>query len=137
MRDSTASAKRLHTLKQLGVRIAIDDFGTGYSSLAYLQQFPADLLKIDRSFIQAIGQSHDSAALIHMLVQLSTSLKLATVAEGIEQPDQLDLVRREHCDYVQGYHVLPANHARGAGAAPRGVGRARSRLILGLRVPAA
>src|ERR1035437_1268050 len=103
MCDSAASAKRLHTLKRLGVRIAIDDFGTGYSSLAYLQQFPADLLKIDRSFIQAIGQPHDSAALIHMLVQLSTSLKLATVAEGIEQPDQLDLVRRERCDYVQGY----------------------------------
>jgi diguanylate cyclase (GGDEF)-like protein len=103
MCDSAASAKRLHRLKQLGVRIAIDDFGTGYSSLAYLQQFPADLLKIDRSFIEAIGQPHDSAALIHMLVQLSSSLKLATVAEGIEQPDQLDLVRREHCDYVQGY----------------------------------
>ena len=130
MRDSTASAERLHTLKQLGVRIAIDDFGTGYSSLAYLQQFPADLLKIDRSFIQAIGQSQDSAALIHTLVQLSTSLKLATVAEGIEEPDQLALVRREHCDYGQGFlfsrpitpealEQLLAESASGASLVPR------------------
>jgi diguanylate cyclase (GGDEF)-like protein len=130
MRDSAASAERLHTLKQLGVRIAIDDFGTGYSSLAYLQQFPADLLKIDRSFIQAIGQSQDSAALIRTLVQLSTSLKLATVAEGIEEPDQLALVRREHCDYGQGFlfsrpitpealEQLLAESASGASLVPR------------------
>lgn len=103
MHDAVASARRLATLKQLGVKIAIDDFGTGYSSLAYLQQFAVDLLKIDRSFVDAAGRSSDSAALIHTLVQLARDLRLATVAEGIEHEDQLELVCREGCDYGQGY----------------------------------
>jgi diguanylate cyclase (GGDEF)-like protein/PAS domain S-box-containing protein len=103
MRDSCASARRLKALKALGVRIAIDDFGTGYSSLGYLQQFPVDALKIDRTFIQGIATSPSSNALLHTLVQLGKSLGIETLAEGIEEHHQLQRLRREHCDSGQGY----------------------------------
>ncbi|MGP0100056.1 MAG: EAL domain-containing protein [Solirubrobacteraceae bacterium] len=103
MRDPAATAARLHRLKELGVRIAIDDFGTGYSSLAYLRQFPADALKIDRCFIDGIATSKASAALIHTLVQLGKTLDIETLAEGIEDRDQLATLQREHCDQGQGF----------------------------------
>jgi len=103
MRDAAASTERLHLLKALGVRIAIDDFGTGYSSLAYLRQFPADALKIDRSFIDGIATSKASAALIHTFVALGKSLKIETLAEGIEDQHQLEALQREHCDQGQGF----------------------------------
>jgi diguanylate cyclase (GGDEF)-like protein len=103
MRDANATAKRLHLLKEIGVRIAIDDFGTGYSSLAYLRQFPADALKIDRSFISGIAGSKESAALIHTLVQLGKTLHIETLAEGIEDQAQLQTLQREHCDQGQGF----------------------------------
>ena len=103
MRDADASAKRLDALKALGVRIAIDDFGTGYSSLAYLSQFPVDVLKIDRSFISGIASSTASVALIPALIQLGKTLKIETLAEGIETPAQLLALQHEHCDHGQGY----------------------------------
>jgi len=103
MRDAEASAERLGLLKALGVRIAIDDFGTGYSSLAYLRQFPADALKIDRSFIDGIATSKASAALIHTFVQLGKTLEIETLAEGIEDQAQLETLQREHCDHGQGF----------------------------------
>jgi len=103
MRDADATIRRLRTLKELGVRIAIDDFGTGYSSLAYLRQFPVDALKIDRSFIAGIASSNESAALIHTLIQLGKTLDLETLAEGIEEPAQLQRLQREHCDTGQGF----------------------------------
>jgi diguanylate cyclase (GGDEF)-like protein len=103
MRDADATARRLHSLKQLGVCIAIDDFGTGYSSLAYLRQFPVDALKIDRSFISGIAGSKGSAALIHTLVQLGKTLDIETLAEGIEEQSQLETLQREHCDHGQGF----------------------------------
>jgi diguanylate cyclase (GGDEF)-like protein len=103
MRDAKATAGRLVLLKQLGVLIAIDDFGTGYSSLAYLRQFPADVLKIDRSFVTGIATSDESAALIHTLVQLGKALHIETLAEGIEDQAQLETLQREHCDHGQGF----------------------------------
>jgi EAL domain-containing protein (putative c-di-GMP-specific phosphodiesterase class I) len=103
MRDTDATARRLGLLKQLGVLIAIDDFGTGYSSLAYLRQFPADVLKIDRSFVGGIATSTESAALIHTLVRLGKALHIETLAEGIENQGQLETLRREHCDHGQGF----------------------------------
>jgi diguanylate cyclase (GGDEF)-like protein len=103
MSDPEATATRLQLLKTLGVRIAIDDFGTGYSSLAYLRQFPADALKIDRSFISNIASSKQSAALIHTLVQLGKTLEIETLAEGIEDQVQLKALQREHCDQGQGF----------------------------------
>jgi len=103
MADAAASAQRLRALKRLGVRIAIDDFGTGYSSLAYLRQFPADALKIDRSFVQSMTSSKQSTALVHTLVQLGRTLHLQTLAEGIEDEAQLKTLRRERCDQGQGF----------------------------------
>jgi diguanylate cyclase (GGDEF)-like protein len=103
MRNVTDVIPRLTQLKAIGVRIAIDDFGTGYSSLAYLQQFPVDTIKIDRSFISAMADSPESGALIHTLVQLGKTLGLETLAEGIEENDQYSQLDREHCDSGQGY----------------------------------
>jgi len=103
MRDTEATIRRLSELKALGVRIAIDDFGTGYSSLAYLRQFPVDTLKIDRSFIHAIAESSEASALIHTLVSLGKALGLATLAEGIEDDQQLQRLRNENCDRGQGF----------------------------------
>jgi diguanylate cyclase (GGDEF)-like protein len=103
MRDADATATRLRQLKALGVRIAIDDFGTGYSSLAYLRRFPADTLKIDRSFIDAIATSEESAILVHTLIALGNDLGMQTLAEGIEDQAQLEILRRERCDQGQGF----------------------------------
>ncbi len=101
--DLDAVAERLRRLKRIGVQIALDDFGTGYSSLAYLQRFPVDTLKIDRSFIGALGRSRDSAAIIRTLVQLGHDLGVRTVAEGVETGDQLDHMRRQGVSEVQGF----------------------------------
>jgi EAL domain-containing protein (putative c-di-GMP-specific phosphodiesterase class I) len=103
MRDAQATALRLDAIKALGVSVAIDDFGTGYSSLGYLQQFPIDILKIDRSFIASMTTSSDSAALIRTLVQLGKQLGLRTLAEGIERDDQFAQLQREQCDSGQGF----------------------------------
>jgi diguanylate cyclase (GGDEF)-like protein len=103
MHDVDAAARRLAELKALGVRLAIDDFGTGYSSLAYLRQFPVDALKIDRSFISNLATSADAAAIIHALVQLGKTLDIETLAEGIEDHDQLLQLQREQCDQGQGF----------------------------------
>jgi EAL domain-containing protein (putative c-di-GMP-specific phosphodiesterase class I) len=103
MRDADATIRRLREIKDLGVRVAIDDFGTGYSSLAYLRQFPVDALKIDRSFISAMADSPESGALIHTLVELGRTLGLETLAEGIEDNEQLHKLQEEHCDRGQGF----------------------------------
>jgi diguanylate cyclase (GGDEF)-like protein len=103
MRDPETTAARLRELKQLGVAIAIDDFGTGYSSLAYLRQFPADSLKIDRSFVSTIADSQQSTAIIHTLVQLGKTLHIKTLAEGIENRYQLETLQHERCDEGQGF----------------------------------
>jgi diguanylate cyclase (GGDEF)-like protein len=103
MRDAKGALHQLNALKSLGVRIAIDDFGTGYSSLAYLQQFPVDSLKIDRSFISGMGKSPEGDSLIHTLIQLGKALNLETLAEGIEEDGQLAQLRGEKCDVGQGY----------------------------------
>jgi diguanylate cyclase (GGDEF)-like protein len=103
MSNAEATAARLATIKELGVRVAIDDFGTGYSSLAYLQRFPVDALKIDRSFIARIRQDVDGETLIRTLVQLGKSLSIETLAEGIEQARELSLLQEESCDTGQGF----------------------------------
>jgi len=103
MHNADATARRLHAIKALGVRIAVDDFGTGYSSLAYLQQFPVDCIKIDRIFTSAITTSPESKALIGTLVQLGKDLGLRTLAEGVETPGQLDHLRGGEVDEIQGF----------------------------------
>jgi diguanylate cyclase (GGDEF)-like protein len=105
MTDLHAVAARLRTVKALGVRIAIDDFGTGYSSLSVLRDFPVDTLKIDRSFVSALGHGSDATALIHTLVQLGKTLGLTTLAEGIEDQTQYDQLQRQDCESGQGFLI--------------------------------
>jgi diguanylate cyclase (GGDEF)-like protein len=103
MRNAEETARRLVAIKELGVKIAIDDFGTGYSSLAHLQRFPVDALKIDRSFIAGLKSNQEGETLVHSLVQLGKALSIETFAEGIEQHDELSLLRDEACDSGQGF----------------------------------
>ncbi len=103
MANAEETAVRLQAIKELGVRVAIDDFGTGYSSLAYLQRFPVDALKIDRSFIAKMRHDVEGETLIRTLVQLGKSLSIETLAEGIEQARELSLLREESCDTGQGF----------------------------------
>jgi diguanylate cyclase (GGDEF)-like protein len=103
MRNAEDTARRLLAIKQLGVRIAIDDFGTGYSSLAHLQRFPVDALKIDRSFISRLSEDGEDGVFLRSLVQLGKALAIETLAEGIERPLELSLIRDQHCDSGQGF----------------------------------
>lgn len=104
MHDVETVKTRLHQLKDLGVRLAIDDFGTGYSSLGYLSQFPVDILKIDRSFVEAATDgSAGGDALVRTILDLSANLHLATIAEGIEHQTQAEHMLRLGCTTGQGY----------------------------------
>jgi diguanylate cyclase (GGDEF)-like protein len=103
MRNIEETIERLGAIKELGVQIAIDDFGTGYSSLAHLQRFPVDALKIDRSFISGLKGNQEAETLIRTLVQLGKALSIETFAEGIEQQNELSLLRDENCDSGQGF----------------------------------
>ncbi len=102
--ETNATLAILHELRSLGVRIAMDDFGTGYSSLGYLRSFPFDKIKIDRCFIQEITTSADCKAIVRAVTGLGVSLGIATTAEGVETTDQLDMIRAEGCNQVQGYY---------------------------------
>jgi diguanylate cyclase (GGDEF)-like protein/PAS domain S-box-containing protein len=103
IQQADAAAKLLGDLKALGVRVAMDDFGTGYSSLSYLQRFPFDKIKVDRSFIWAIGTEPTAAAIVRAVINLASSLGMLTCAEGVETDEQLAAVRGEGCSEVQGY----------------------------------
>ena len=103
VQDVEATVSTLQALKALGVRLAIDDFGTGYSSLSYLRQFPIDILKIDRSFVASLDGSNDSTALVRSILDLSSTLRLETVAEGIEESEQRDVLRDLGAQQGQGY----------------------------------
>ncbi len=105
MHDTTATIHKLTAIKALGVRLAIDDFGTGYSSLSYLQQFPVDIVKIDRSLVAAMGTEEEEASLPKALVSLAQTLHLEAVAEGVETATQLSLLSQLGCDFVQGYDL--------------------------------
>jgi diguanylate cyclase (GGDEF)-like protein len=103
IQDTDATKATLHALKALGVRLAIDDFGTGYSSLSYVRQFPIDVLKIDRSFIASMSDGPDETALLQSILQLSETLHLETVAEGIEDQRQLADLQGLGADLGQGF----------------------------------
>jgi diguanylate cyclase (GGDEF)-like protein len=103
MRDSSRAQVRLRQLREIGCQVAIDDFGTGYSSLAYLKRFPADSLKIDRTFIKHLHESAADAAIVRAVLDLSRSLGLSVTAEGVETQTQLDWLRQHGCNDVQGY----------------------------------
>ncbi|HVA73596.1 MAG TPA: EAL domain-containing protein [Acidimicrobiales bacterium] len=99
----SAAQRVLRDLKATGVRLSIDDFGTGYSSLAYLRCLPIDVLKVDRSFVSGLGEEGRDTAIVTAMVELAHSLKLAVVAEGVETPTELEMVKRAGCDEAQGY----------------------------------
>ncbi|WP_189083154.1 putative bifunctional diguanylate cyclase/phosphodiesterase, partial [Mangrovihabitans endophyticus] len=112
--DTEENIARLRRLKELGVVLAMDDFGTGYSSLAYLRRFPMDTLKIDRSFVDRLGGDSEDVALVRTIVRLGQSLGMSTVAEGVENQTQLELLSEMGCDVAQGYLLsrpVPASEA--------------------------
>jgi diguanylate cyclase (GGDEF)-like protein len=102
---SPKALRNLETLRQMGIRVALDDFGTGYSSLAYLRQFPFDTLKIDRAFVRELVTQHDARAIVRSIVELASALGMSTVAEGVEEPAQYELLRRAGCQSVQGFLI--------------------------------
>ncbi|MER7754512.1 EAL domain-containing protein [Kitasatospora sp. NPDC097643] len=105
----------MHTLGELGVGIAIDDFGTGYSSLSYLREFPISILKIDKSFIDGLGHSQQQYALVEGIARIADTLGVQVIAEGIENPEQRDLLTAMGCPLGQGYlfaHPMTAAQAR-------------------------
>jgi diguanylate cyclase len=100
--DAEAAIKKMHELRDLGVRISIDDFGTGYSSFVYLKRFPINSLKIPKPFIQDVLNNHKDKALVETMIYLAHSLELSVTAEGIERKDQLLFLKELHCDTIQG-----------------------------------
>lgn len=111
MREGEPSAEVLDGLKALGVRLAIDDFGTGYSSLSYLKRFPIDTLKIDQSLVRDIVTDPDGATIVGAVIEMGRNLNQRVIAEGVETPEQLAMLRAQHCEEGQGFqfsHPLSA-----------------------------
>jgi diguanylate cyclase (GGDEF)-like protein len=104
MKDPDWTVARLQDLKSLGIRLAIDDFGTGYSSLTYLQRFPIDILKVDKSFVDGVDGQPEEAALAHAITKLGSVLSLQVVAEGVERPQQVLELRALGCQFAQGFY---------------------------------
>jgi EAL domain-containing protein (putative c-di-GMP-specific phosphodiesterase class I) len=103
MSDTENMLKKLKELKRIGIKLSIDDFGTGYSSLRYLNRFPLDTLKIDRSFVKDLPESSDASAIVNAVLALAKALKLKTIAEGVETEQQLEFLQKTTCNAVQGY----------------------------------
>lgn len=104
MRDAEGTIGMLRALKGMGVRISVDDFGTGYSSLSYLRRFPIDILKVDKSFVGDLGAGGEDDAIVRAVTALAKSLRLTTVAEGVETEAQLRFLQAEGVDQCQGYY---------------------------------
>ncbi|MCL6635389.1 MAG: EAL domain-containing protein [Peptococcaceae bacterium] len=103
MQNAEYTVKMLHELKEMGIQLSIDDFGTGYSSLSYLKRFPIDKLKIDKSFVREIGMDKDNEVIASTVIVLGKSLKIGVNAEGVENEEQLDFLKKHQCDEMQGY----------------------------------
>jgi diguanylate cyclase (GGDEF)-like protein/PAS domain S-box-containing protein len=103
MQQAESNLHALETLSQLGIAFSIDDFGTGYSSLSYLKRFPIDTLKIDRSFVRDIPRDPDDSAIAQAIITMAHSLGIKVVAEGVEEPAQIEFLRSRRCDAMQGF----------------------------------
>jgi predicted signal transduction protein with EAL and GGDEF domain len=103
MRDAQSSADILRQFKDMGLQLAVDDFGTGYSSLSYLNQFPIDVLKIDRSFVHDIASESGNGIIVSAVIGMGNNLKQRVIAEGVEEQKQLTFLKERECDEGQGY----------------------------------
>jgi diguanylate cyclase (GGDEF)-like protein len=103
LKDAELARSRLAALRELGVKVAVDDFGTGYSSLAYLDRYPVDILKIDRSFVAPLGGNARSAALVRSIIDMASALEIDAIAEGVEDADQLATLQSLGCRLAQGF----------------------------------
>ncbi|OML08859.1 diguanylate cyclase, partial [Yersinia pestis subsp. microtus bv. Altaica] len=103
--DADGALKIMTALKTLGIRLSIDDFGTGYSSLNYLHRFPFDGLKIDKSFIDKLTESHEGQSIVEGIINLGHAISMTVIAEGVETAEQLTYLQSLHCDEVQGYFL--------------------------------
>jgi diguanylate cyclase (GGDEF)-like protein len=108
MADAETSVAPLKELSAIGVLLSVDDFGTGYSSMSYLQRFPIDKLKIDRSFISNVATNPEAAAIVRAIISLAHGLSLKVIAEGVESASQLDILKGLGCDQYQGFYRSPA-----------------------------
>jgi len=113
MHDADITMGTLSALHRMGVELSLDDFGTGYSSLAYLKRFPVGKLKIDRSFVNDLETDPDDWAIASTIVSMGRSLRMTVLAEGVEKPEQLALLRKMGCDMAQGYHFSRPVSAEG------------------------
>ncbi|MFI4939367.1 MAG: EAL domain-containing protein [Burkholderiales bacterium] len=104
MENPETATETLQKLSNMGVQLSIDDFGTGYSSLSYLKRFPIHSLKIDQSFVRDITTDADDAAIAKAVIALAHSMKLTVIAEGVETVEQLNFLREQQCDHMQGYY---------------------------------
>jgi EAL domain-containing protein (putative c-di-GMP-specific phosphodiesterase class I) len=102
--DAPLVRERIDELRRLGVRIAIDDFGTGYSSLAYLRELPVDILKIDQNFVKPLGVDARAGALLKSIVAIADALQLGVIVEGVETPNQVEILTGLGCEVAQGFH---------------------------------
>src|SRR5581483_6040705 len=137
MADATAALNAMHDLRRLGVRLALDDFGTGHSSLSHLRDFPIDILKIAKPFVDRLDHGPGESTFTDAILRLASALELDVVAEGIERPEQAVLLRRLECGLGQGFHfsrplevglgVVGQAHPRGLGASATAAPRTCSR----------
>lgn len=104
MKNIMESSKTIDAIKNMGSSIALDDFGTGYSSMKYLNTLSISILKIDKFFISEISQDSDAHTIVNAMIQLAHNLGLKVLAEGVETREQLDYLKKQQCDYVQGYY---------------------------------
>jgi len=108
MSDAEESVHILEAISRMGVLVSVDDFGTGYSSMSYLRRFPIDKLKIDRCFVEQMTARREDASIVGAIISLAHSLCLKVIAEGVETPEQLDLLAKLGCDQYQGFYFSPA-----------------------------
>jgi EAL domain-containing protein (putative c-di-GMP-specific phosphodiesterase class I) len=107
MDDIDAASMTMRALHCSGIRISIDDFGTGYSSLTHLKRFPINTIKIDRSFVRDITTDSDDAAIVGAIISMAHNMELNVIAEGVENEEQLEFLRKLHCDEIQGFLFSP------------------------------
>jgi len=112
MHDPEHSLTVLNGLRDCGISLSVDDFGTGYSSLAHLKRLPVQELKIDQSFVRNLDEASDDAVIVRSTIEMSHNLGLKVVAEGVEYPHSLDLLKRWQCDTAQGYLISRPLDAR-------------------------